>query len=74
MKAMCDPSGSQRGVDSLLSPPISSRGAVRPSAGTIQMSAFLLPLATSVVVRTNTTCCPSGDSCGSPRRTAPSRS
>src|SRR5436190_17534053 len=74
MNATCEPSGSQRGVFSLLSPPTSSRGAADPSAGTIQMSAFRLPVATSVVVRTNSTWRPSGESCGSLTRTAPSKS
>ena len=45
-----------------------------PSAGTIQMSALRFPVATSVVVRTNATDLPSGDSCGSDTRTVPMRS
>ena len=53
---MCEPSGAQRGVFSVLSPPTSSFGGPEPSAGTTQMSALRLPVATSVVVRTNATC------------------
>src|SRR5204863_8123192 len=74
MKARCLPSGAQRGVFSVLPPPINSVGAELPSAATTQMSAFRAPLATSVVVRTNATDLPSGDSCGSAMRTAPSKS
>src|SRR4051812_21987366 len=68
------PSGSQRGVFSVLSVAINAFGGDAPSAATTQMSVLRLPVATSVVVRVNATVRPSGDSCGSPTRTAASRS
>src|SRR4051812_1970993 len=74
MNAIRRPSGDHRGVFSDLSPPIRRRGGAEPSAGTTQMSALRLPLATSVVVRTKATSLPSGESCGSDTRIAPIRS
>src|SRR6185436_18603391 len=74
MNARRLPSGDHRGEFSVFSPPTSSFGAPEPSAGTAQMSALRLPVGTSVIVRTNTTVLPSGESCGSETRTAPSRS
>src|SRR5207248_10962979 len=74
MNAMWRPSGAQRGVSSLLPPAMSCRGGPEPSAGTTQMSALRVPLVRSVVVRTNATSLPSGDSCGSETRIAPIRS
>src|SRR5215510_4526814 len=69
MNTMRLPSGVNRGVFSLLSPPISCLGGVEPSEGTIQMSGFLRPLSRAVVVRVNKTCLPSGEICGSFTRT-----
>ena len=63
-----------RGVSSPFGPSMNGFGAAEPSAETIQMSAFRLPEARSVVVRVNNTRRPSGESCGSPTRTAVSRS
>lgn len=73
-KASRQPSGEYCGVFSDLSPAMSSRGALDPSAATAQMSALRRPALASVVVRTNTTVRPSGDNCGSPTRTAVIRS
>src|SRR5215467_9858769 len=49
-------------------------GVLDPSAGTVQMSAFRLPVFRSVVVRVNKTVRSSGDSAGSLKRTAVIRS
>jgi len=64
----------KRGESSPFGPSMNGRGGAEPSAGTVQMSAFRLPDARSVVVRTKSTRRPSGESCGSPTRTAVSRS
>ncbi len=51
MNARRNPSGDQRGVFSAFSPVMSALAAP-PPAGAVQMSAFRLPTAKSVVVRT----------------------
>ncbi len=68
-KASVLPSGEKRGALSAFSCRVRARGGAEPSAGTSQTSALRLPAARSVVVRTNATHLPSGDSCGSPTRT-----
>ena len=76
MNAIALPSGDQRGVFSVFSPAMSGCSAPpdRRRRGATQMSAFRLPADRSVVVRTNATVRPSGESCGSATRTASSRS
>src|SRR5262245_23615694 len=68
------PSGENRGLFSFFGPAIVDDGCPEPSAGTDQMSALRVPLDRSVVVRTNTTVRPSGESCGSAMRMPVSRS
>src|SRR5262245_55336370 len=77
MKAIVLPSGAQRGVLSDDGPVMSALLSDIPSppvVGATQMSAFRRPAGISVVVRTNATVRPSGESCGSVTRTATSRS
>src|SRR5262245_28272535 len=69
MNAMRFPSGRKRGVFSVRSPPISCRAGAELSDGTSQMSEFLRPDSSAVVVLVYSTRLPSGEICGSLTRT-----